>query len=234
MKVQSNKRRRLLVDKPFQLRLIGLGLVYSLIAVGVFAWCVFGPIILDLNSGKISDPEVQAAAEQFLTLHLRVWPALLVVLVFLTLHHVVESHRIAGPLCRIRTTLEDMSKGDISARIVIRKKDYLAKEAAAVNDLLAFLREQINGLDDDYWAISAATAGLHNAVDPVSAEGVRQKIERLDTCMQQFRLRLDRFTTEGAPSPSTKQNVDRARGGSPHSSGHREHRGADSLANARS
>ena len=205
MTKRDNKRGILLIDKGFQLRLIGLGLVYSLIVMGTFAMVMFGPLVMDLHDGDISDPKVQAAAQQFLTLHLRVWPPVFIVLALLIVHHVVVSHRVAGPLYRMRITMQAMARGDISAKIVVRGKDYLVKDVVALNELLVSLREKVNGLADDCQAADTALAELREANDHASSEVIHQKREEVQAYVNRIRDGLRWFKTGSPSTPVIRQ-----------------------------
>ncbi len=46
------------------------------------------------------------------------------------------SHRIAGPLFRLERSVEEITKGDLSFRITLRKKDELKELAALMNTML--------------------------------------------------------------------------------------------------
>ena len=57
-------------------------------------------------------PEGAELANQFLSLHERVWPAMLVALLLLGFHLVFFSHRIAGPLYRWRRLFSEVGAGN--------------------------------------------------------------------------------------------------------------------------
>ncbi len=93
------KRRRILID-AFQYRLLMANLAYFGTIVLVFAVVVFLPLVFQLRPGKAEE-----LADEFLSFHARLWPALFIVLVLLAFHSVLLSHRIAGPLYRFRSVL---------------------------------------------------------------------------------------------------------------------------------
>ena len=53
-----------------------------------------------------------------------------------------QSHRIVGPLARIRRTLEAIGNGDFSQRIVLRRGDVLVDLAKAINQMAESLQKR--------------------------------------------------------------------------------------------
>ncbi len=109
-----NRRRSLLVGR-LQHRFLIFQVAYFLVFTAVFATVIFGPLVIDLLDKTTPSAERAAAAEQFLALHTRVWPALLVVLLLFGFHSLLISHRFAGPLFRFRRTFELVAGGDLDA-----------------------------------------------------------------------------------------------------------------------
>ena len=140
--VKPFRRTRFLIDQ-FQTRILLLHLVYFLALIFVFLSSVFLPLIFRLGSGALPFTERHAVADQFLSLHAHLWPAVLILFLLLSAHSVLVSHRIAGPLVRFRKVLSVVASGDLSARLALRKNDYLVKEAALVEEMITAFREKI-------------------------------------------------------------------------------------------
>jgi len=64
------------------------------------------------------------------------WPAVLVVFIILSIHSILVSHRIAGPLYRFRQTFQQIIAGDISKMARIRKGDLLANEQEKIAEMM--------------------------------------------------------------------------------------------------
>ena len=107
------RRTRFLIDE-FQYRILFLHVLYFVALILVFTSAIFGPLIMDLQSGALSFAERHAVANQFLSLHSRIWPAVLILFVLLSAHSVFVSHRIAGPLYRFRKVMKTVASGDLS------------------------------------------------------------------------------------------------------------------------
>jgi methyl-accepting chemotaxis protein len=190
-------RRRILIDS-FQYRLLAIHLVYFATILLIFAGTLFLPIILELRSGSLSVIEQGEVAGLFLSLHARVWPAMLVVFALLTLHSVLVSHRIAGPLYRFRSVFKAVATGDLSIRANLRKTDYLEKESDSLNEMIMSLRVKLTEIKKHSEEVEAAITGLREMVERGSVKETRQQIsdlqaqaERLEEAIAHFQLHPD-------------------------------------------
>lgn len=180
------RRKRILIS-TLQLRLLALNLVYFCVILLVFAAFLLLPLMLHLRNASLeASAENLAAANGFLFLHRRLWPAVLVVLVLLALHSLIVSHRVAGPLYRFRRVFEAVTAGDLSARAMLRKHDYLVEEAEALNRMLAALAERTAGPGAQAAALRAALADLERARQRGAADGLDESIRRLSTLVDQL------------------------------------------------
>jgi len=95
-------------------------------------------------SGSVTTLPAQA------TLLKLIWPVLLIcvviALVLTFFYGVVISHRMAGPIYRIRKILDKMAQGDLSAQVHLRRKDDFSALAASINSLIKSWRLQIEEL----------------------------------------------------------------------------------------
>src|SRR5882672_10819226 len=121
-------RRRRILGHPLQYRLLLMNVIHFATIVAIFAAVLFVPLALQLKNSALSVAQREQVANEFLSLHLRVWPALVAVLVLLVLHSVLISHRIGGPLYRFRHVFRAIAAGDFLTRANIRKNDYLADD----------------------------------------------------------------------------------------------------------
>lgn len=193
-------RRRIFIS-DLQYRLLVVNLLYFCAIVLIFAAVVFLPLMVQLRSGSMASPaEAEQVATEFLFLHARLWPALLLVLGLLALHSVIVSHRLAGPLYRFRRVLETVAEGDLSVRAKIRRNDYLTNEVAVINEMIEALAKRIACIEEQSTAMRAAVNDLMRARECGSEEMLDKTIEnlgvlvdQLKTCVGQFRVaaRLD-------------------------------------------
>jgi hypothetical protein len=107
-------------------------------AMGVIM--LFAPSMYKLLTGA-DLAELEPAAQEFLSLHERIWPSVLFVLAGVFGYTLVFSHRIAGPIYRINSVLQMMLKGEYPKSVTLRKGDHFHQTA----ELLELLSQQIAG-----------------------------------------------------------------------------------------
>lgn len=215
------RRRRLLID-DLQYRLLSVNLLYVVAVLLIFAAALFLPLMLELASDVTSLSEKQEAANQFLSLHTRVWPGLVAVFFLLAVHSLVVSHRVAGPLYGFRRVLRAVAEGKLTVRATIRKNDYLSKEADSINDMIAALQGKVARIQEDFRQVRAGFDGLKRAVAGDAVGVVQEPFHRLQAQMKQVQAGLDQFSTkadgarveeraaahvESAPAPKTPTSL---------------------------
>jgi len=123
---------------------VQLGLAWRMMFAFTFFLIVgialmFAPSMFRIAAGSKVD-EMQAARE-FLILHTRIWPAVLVTLGGVFAYTLYFSQRIAGPIYRINATLKKMTKGEYPRDVTLRRKDFFMETA----DLLQSLSRKLAG-----------------------------------------------------------------------------------------
>ncbi len=201
------RRTRFLIDE-FQTQILSLHLVYFLALILIFLSSVFLPLIFRLGSSALPFDERHAVADQFLSLHAHLWPAVLVLFFLLSAHSVFVSHRIAGPLVRFRQILAAGAAGDLSVRLTLRKKDYLVKEAAMIEEMITALRGKIGRVKERCSDLDALAEEIQAETGSKSADKIRPKIERLRTATARLAASLDEFNTEAPQdtAPATPED----------------------------
>jgi methyl-accepting chemotaxis protein len=183
MSTRPYKRRRILIES-YQYRLLLINLLYFCTILLIFAAALFLPLILQLRSGSASIIEQGELAGQFLMLHARVWPAMLVVFVLLALHSIVVSHRIAGPLYRFRKVFGAVAGGDLSVRVHLRKGDYLGKESESLNAMIASLQAKVESIQSHHGEMQTVLTALKQSTERGSLEDIRVQLEELHGRME--------------------------------------------------
>ncbi|MFQ5801537.1 MAG: hypothetical protein ACE5JQ_01410 [Candidatus Methylomirabilales bacterium] len=186
------KRRQVLIDR-FQYQLLLINLLYFFAILLIFSAALFLPLIIQLESKTLSLSEQEVVASQFLSLHARVWPALLIAFLLFAIHSIFVSHRIAGPLMRFRNTFKAIAAGDLSGRVTLRKHDYLGNEADNLNEMIAGLGTKIKGIKIQHREMRAVLSALKGGIENGSAEDNNQKIAALEVQMQKLRESIEQF-----------------------------------------
>ena len=143
-----NRRKRLFIDE-LQVRLLSINVAYFAAILSIFAVALFAPLVIQLvGSTEGPEWEQQLVAAQFLYLSNTIWLPLVLTFVALGAHSVLISHRIAGPLYRLRSLLRSVAEGNFVARAALRDKDYLKTDAKVVNDMIEKLGALIEDVDE--------------------------------------------------------------------------------------
>lgn len=161
MSEQKYKRRIYIIDPDFQYRMIRNS---CLVGVAIIVMSLFFLAIVNHLYGDVevmmvmqpdpfaSDPALSSPPTEPASLLDLLWPVLAVsvgiTLVFLFFYTTITSHRMAGPIFRIRRELHKMAEGDISGEVRLRKKDEFKHLAKEVDHLKISLREKVKQMLD--------------------------------------------------------------------------------------
>ena len=146
MTARTRRQKYSIVDRSLQYRVLAIIISYSLVIVLFLAICLFVPDILSMSNEQLSWEIRAAAADKLLTLHSRVWPAIVAMVCVLGIHSVRIFHRLIGPLYRFRWAFAKIGEGDLSFRVQIRKNDYLQKEKKILNEMIDALARQCKSM----------------------------------------------------------------------------------------
>lgn len=194
------KRRLRITFTNSQYRLLAFSLMYIFATVLIFASALFLPMIIMLESRSLSLVEKQVVADQFLSIHARAWPAILIVFVLLGIHSLIVSHRIAGPLHRFRCSLKAIADGNLSMPAIIRQNDYLVTEAETINEMIGSLRAKIEDIQEQCTEMHQVLSDLRQSIDSGSILAMSQDIESLGARMRRLKVCVDQFRTASVGS----------------------------------
>lgn len=187
-------KRRILVN-GFQYRLLAGNFLYLVSVVLAFVVVLFAPVVAVLADGSVSLAQREVAAQQLLVMHERVWFAIPVLIALCILHAAVVSHRIAGPLHRFKQILADLSQGDLSMDVNVRKHDYLRNEAEAMAGMVESLGGRVQSIREGYEQTRATLPALMDAVGQrsnqdaaVLAGKLGTQLDALGEQIRQFRI----------------------------------------------
>ncbi len=133
------ERRRVLVDRPFQLDFIYRVACYSVFVMAVLAGGLLFPVLKDLHT---DGPWANESATAMLYVHEHIWPIAILLPVLCVLWSLWLSHRIAGPMVRIKRCMSTLSTGVIPEPVTLRPGDYMQSEVEQLNQMLESLSER--------------------------------------------------------------------------------------------
>jgi methyl-accepting chemotaxis protein len=142
-------RRNYYIDKDFQTKfIVRFWLVLaagSLLTVAAVYWLAQNTTTVGIVDGRVA---VHTTAEYLLPLLLQtVAIELAVVSLFTVLMTLVVSHKIAGPLYRLKETLESLGNGELKP-MHFRKGDQLQKVSSSYNAAIEKLNAKLKMIKD--------------------------------------------------------------------------------------
>lgn len=155
-------RRIILIDTRFQLRMAGAFILLQVVLTGAFAFGLYLFMDSELQAGLASAHTTYRSLDRMLL------PLVLVLAGFslalstalVTGFVVILSHRIAGPLHRFRTVMEELAERRLPAHARIRPKDQLGALSDSTGRALDTLQADLKALHSTLvQAQSALAAG---------------------------------------------------------------------------
>jgi methyl-accepting chemotaxis protein len=140
MPTSPHQRRQYLVDRTYQLR-VARQLLTVLFLIVVGSSLVTSVLMgMSLNQPELGSnaPLIAAAIAVFVMLSIQVLVGSAIVWVV----SIRQSHRVVGPMARIKRTLEAIGNGDFSQRLTLRKGDVLQDLAEDINQMAQRLEQR--------------------------------------------------------------------------------------------
>lgn len=140
------KRKIILIDPNFQLKIITRIAYFFLFIIGVFYsanWYFFYQLKtsgikagIPLNSEYFTF--ITNSSRQF---NLLFFVTALIAMLLIYYFGLILSHRIAGPLFKINQSIDEMIKTKKKTKITLRQNDYFQDHAVKINELLEEINE---------------------------------------------------------------------------------------------
>jgi hypothetical protein len=144
---KNERRRRVrVVYRSLQYYFLAQFFIYSAIIVLFLAVFLFVPDMLKMQNQSLSVSERTSAADRVITLHVKVWPAAMVLIAFLGMHSFLTFHRLSGPLYRFRKIFNQIRDGQMVYPIKIRRRDFLHTEEEVLNEMLDVLTNKLQNI----------------------------------------------------------------------------------------
>jgi len=130
-------RKKYVINKDLQLRLLFKFLfsllIISFVIVWNFYYATWTMLANDLRGLGLSVLKSSISIRMIIL-------SICLILVFTTFS-IFISHRIAGPIYKIKSVIDEMARGSIPSRIFLRKNDEFKELAESVNNLIEYLNE---------------------------------------------------------------------------------------------
>lgn len=106
------------------------------------------------------------------------------------------SHRVAGPVFRIERDLAEISQGDLTRRIVLRKNDDLKKLASEINKFISQLDNHLSNIKADFSKLQ--TSLIQAKQEGVRAEEIGGHLGEWLGTLEKISQELSRFRTSSS------------------------------------
>ena len=173
------RRRTFIVDRGLQLQLLAVSLGQILFFGAVLSSGLFLPLVVQLLSGPVDALATERAAAYFLKLHSTFWAAAVLALAAVMLHALQVSHRVAGPLYRLRLAIDALTDGRHTRTIHLRHGDYLHTEIDHLNRLIERARQRGKEASELRQALDQCLDRLQSIRPRVEQAEARDAIEQL-------------------------------------------------------
>jgi len=169
MQEQQNRRRKgsFLLNRRAQLLQALLIVTYLVAYTVALSAAAIGPTVVALlrypESFAATPQRAVTAATELFFFEERLWPLAIVLIILFGLHSIYMSHRVYGPLVRVRAEADRVAEGDLSRRVVFRRGDQLSDLEDAMNDMIEATDVRVAAVQRAARTCSARLRRLHES-----------------------------------------------------------------------
>jgi methyl-accepting chemotaxis protein len=191
MEQKAYKRKTYIVNRRFQFKYIFIILSVMLITVFSVSFTTFYVVWKNVIDSFFFVPE---AAKKLADIYVRTAQLLVLPVLFLSAcaiaAGIIFSHRIAGPVYRVKKTAEDIAGGDLRVNVRFRKGDDLHDLADALNSMIGKVREIVKEDTELIEEINLITSRLEEGMPEA---GIKKSLEELTGIVRRLKKSSGRF-----------------------------------------
>ncbi|MBN2754038.1 MAG: methyl-accepting chemotaxis protein [Candidatus Goldbacteria bacterium] len=199
METKGYKRKIYIVDKKFQYKFVLMLLFFILITVFTVSFTTFYVIWQNVIEEFFFVPE---ASKKLGDIYIKTTELLILPLIVLSvvscIAGILISHRIAGPVYRMKKVAEEIAKGNLCVSVKFRKSDELHGLADSMNAMIAGVRNLVKEDRNTINKIMAVSDKLTKDIKKhkgLKAE-VKKTINELNSIIKTLKKNSGRFKTE--------------------------------------
>jgi methyl-accepting chemotaxis protein len=202
MEKQKNRRslRNYLILKDVQLKLMAINFLNILLVVTVTVTVLMAPLYLPL-AGSASMEEEYYAALFSVALTKQLPIVLGLVLLLFIGNQFIITHQFCGPIKNFCNTFREITSGNLTRKVRLRKRDMLQSEAESINSMIDGLTQLIGGIKKEH---AGLLLSLQNVCVSPGVSGEQQKSEEaLRAALQQaqnIKRSLEMFSLADDPA----------------------------------
>ncbi len=196
---RAEHRSRVLIDRGFQLGLIGrMGGMFAFYLLLFLVISILAPMAFTF----LGDPPEWALMETSFRIDvlLRLFLApLLCTFLCMFAHGVLETFKIAGPNFRFKAVMKDLARMRLPRGVRIRKDDYLQETASEFDAALVALHERVRSLKERSGAASRKVGAALGSSKSEAAQDALAAVALVDEELATFELCGQAPTCEPLP-----------------------------------
>ncbi|MCA8956027.1 MAG: hypothetical protein KDC87_08130 [Planctomycetes bacterium] len=196
-------RRTYIVDRKFQLNVLVRSVSFVVFMLLVMSVTLFVPLIRAIQGEGLNRLDRSEKATTMLYMHEHFWPVALLCLVVATLGSIHISHRIAGPMVRVKRIMRSVIDGVFPKPLRTRDHDYMQDEVAVLNQLVQSVGTRIESLQDSCLQLQIDLARCSRAAGRTADNDLRTALDAATAQAELLREKLEYYTFEGRPTPTT-------------------------------
>jgi methyl-accepting chemotaxis protein len=188
-------RKKYFIEKQLQTKFILCTILLLMFYTLLFVMILFLPYVIHLSSDYPLKEQTEAA-RMLLSLHTSIWPALAVVVLSLGVLSLFISHKVAGPIYRLKKYLAEIAAGNVDVDLKFRKRDELHDLSASVNVVIHELRLLVRALKHDHAAVSSCMADIEQQIEKQQIDAVAglELIEKLKALKMDIAQTVDKYS----------------------------------------
>lgn len=198
-------RRKYIIDRKVQYSLLVRTMAFVAFMLLIVSAGLYIPLLIEMRRTAGEQDLSYETSIAMLFMYERFWPVALFCLAFAAYGTVVLSHRIVGPLVRIKRVMEAVGQGVLPAELRTRHKDYLKVEVDTLNTMVARLVCQVD-------KIKAANHKLNDSLATCQDHATRYGNDEAQTALatavkaaEALTEEIEYFRREEAPADQTSE-----------------------------
>ena len=194
------QRRKFIVDWSFQSDVVFHAGVFSAFLLAVLSAGLLVPLFIELDSDTSGFSD---APGLLLYLHDHYWPVAALCFFLALLQALNLSHKIAGPMVRIRRNMRYVEAGVLPLPFTLRSRDFMKPEVEILNSMIESLTRRVDGMKDADLALCRSLEALEASVGIESMDEEdpqRRAFASLSDAAAKLSERIHEFRSEGSES----------------------------------
>jgi len=191
----KNRRRKYFIKKEFQTKFIAKFCVPIIITALLSAFVVYHFSAQSTTTVFENSRLTIKPTSEFIMPGLVLSSLISIILVSIATMFVMffQSHKIAGPIHKLESSIERMGSGDVSFVISFRKGDAVKAAADVFNVASKNLNGMISDVKRESAALDSSLAGLKKKLPESQAADIGKEIEKIERASARLNEKINRF-----------------------------------------